>query len=132
MRADLWAFVRPERLGHPDWGAQPLPSLEQLLALQRDARAGIQRVRDGKWWELEDGIGYGIARMGTRLIKGARRGTLTNLFRDAVMETVLAFWPQLHTCARCHALFVKVGKQKYCSPACANRAHWERFKARHA
>jgi hypothetical protein len=130
MRADLWAFIRPERLGYPDWREEPLPSAEKLRDLQRDARAGLQRVLEGQWFELKHGIGYGIARMGGRLIKGVRRGTLEDLFRDAVMDAVLAFWPQLRTCARCREMFVKVGKQKYCSPACASRAHWERFKAR--
>lgn len=129
MRADLWAFVRPEILQNKSWDGD-LPTAGILEALQRDARAGIRRVREGEWFELEAGIAYGIARMGNRIIRGSRRGTFEDLFRAAVMDTVQAFWPRLHECPRCHAIFVKVGKQKYCSPTCASRSHWDAFKAR--
>ncbi len=129
IRADLWAFVRPEIVENKSWDGD-LPPVEIVEALQRDARAGIQRVREGAWFELEAGIGYGIARMGNHLVRGSRRGTFPDLFRAAVMDTVQAFWDRLHECAYCHAIFVKIGKQKYCSPTCGSRAHWAAFKAR--
>ncbi|MBI2187319.1 MAG: hypothetical protein HYU37_09420 [Acidobacteria bacterium] len=130
MRADLWAFVRPEIVLNTSWGDEHLPPAETLEAFQRDARAGIQRVREGQWFTLEQGIGYGIARLGNQVVKGRRSGTFEDLFRAAVMDTVQAFWDRLYECPRCHAIFLKVGKQKYCSSTCASRAHWDAFKAR--
>jgi hypothetical protein len=129
MRADVWVFVRPE-IVVKSWGDERLPPKEMLEALQRDAREGIQHVREGGWFALEAGITYGIARLGERIIRGARRGTFEDLFRAAAMDTLQAYWDRLYECPRCHALFVKVGKQKYCSPTCASRAHWEKFKMR--
>ena len=131
MRADLWAFVRPEIVLNKSWGDDEwLPPIKMLEALQREARAGIQRVRAGDWFELEQGIGYGIARLGNQIIRGSRRGTFEDLFRAAVMDTVQVFWDRLRECPRCHSIVLKVGKQKYCSPTCASRAHWDAFKAR--
>ncbi len=129
MRADLWAFVRPEIVQNRSWDGF-LPPVEIMETLQRDALAGIQLVREGKWFELEAGITYGIARMGNHIIRGSRRGTLQDLFRAAVIDTVQESWDRLRDCPHCHALFLKVGKQKYCSPTCAGRAHWDAFKAR--
>jgi hypothetical protein len=129
MRADLWAFVGPEIVENPSWDGN-LPTVDVLETLQRVARAGIQRVREGEWFELEAGIKYGIALAGDRVIRGNQRGTFDDLFRAAVMETLQGYWHRLPECPRCHAIFVKVGKQKYCSPTCASRAHWDAFKAR--
>ena len=131
MRADVWAFTNPEILEPPpSWGSKSLPTAEFLAALQEDARAGIQRVRDGDWFELEKGIRYGIARMEDRVVRGSRRGTFEDLFRAAVMDTVQAFWQQLYECPRCHGVFLKIGKQRYCSLTCGRRTHWDAFKAR--
>jgi hypothetical protein len=129
MRADTWAFVRPETIENQAWEGQ-LPPTEVLTRLQYDARAGIQRVRDGEWFELESGIGYGIARMGEQIVRGSRRGRFEDLFRAAVMDVVQTLWDRLHECPFCHAVFLRLGKRKYCSPACASRTHWEAFKAR--
>ena len=79
MRADVWVFVQPE-IVVKSWGDDQLPPKEKLEALQRDAQAGIRRVREGGWFELEVGIAYGIARLGNRIIKGSRRGTFEDLF----------------------------------------------------
>ena len=130
MRADLWAFVRPEIIEDKSWGSEYLPTADVLKALQQDARAGIQRVLKGEWFGLERGISYGIARFGEFIFRGNRRGTFEDLFRAAVMETVQTFQEQLYECPRCHAIFVKVGKQKYCSATCARRTHWDAFKER--
>jgi hypothetical protein len=130
MRADVWAFTRPEIIEHKSWGSENLPTAEVLAALQTDARAGIQSVRDGEWFDLEKGIGYGIALMGDRIVRGSRRGTFEDLFRDKVMDTVQTYWERLQECPRCHGVFLKIGKQKYCSPTCARRTHWDAFKAR--
>ena len=129
MRADLWAFVRPEIVQNKSWDGF-LPPVEIMGTLQRDALAGIQLVREGAWFELKDGIGYGIARMGSHIIRGTRRGSFQNLFLAAVMDTVQAFWDRLRECPQCHAIFLKVGKQKYCSPTCGSQAHWAAFKVR--
>lgn len=130
MRADVWAFTRPEIIERTSWDSESLPTAEILAALQEDARAGIQRVRDGDWFDLEKGISYGIALMGDRIVRGSRRGTFEDLFRAAVMDTVQTFWKQLCECPRCHGVFLKIGKQKYCSSTCARRTHWDAFKVR--
>ena len=129
MRANAWAFVRPE-IVELSWTGDELPPLNTLTAAQADLRAGLQRVVRGEWFELENGIRYGIARMGGRIIKGSYAGTFEDLFRAAAMETVQGFWSHLHECPRCHSIFLKVGKQKYCSSSCATRTHWDAFKAR--
>lgn len=133
LRADLFALVSADLLVGKGADSDPMPPLkilETLQAFQQDARDGIERVRKGQWFELEDGIGYGIARMGNHIVRGNRRGSFRDLFRAAVMELVQSSWSQLHECPRCRAVFLKVGKQKYCSPACASRTHWDAFKAR--
>lgn len=155
MRADAWAFVGPAILEDtmPAEGVENLPALadaslhpvqrearaaiqaylptaSSLEALQRDARAGIQRVREGDWFELERAIPYGIARQGNHIVRGAQRGAFRDLFLAAVMDTVQTSWSRLFECPRCHEIFLKVGKQKYCSPTCASRSHWDAFKAR--
>jgi hypothetical protein len=131
MRADVWRFVRPEIIKNRSWGSEDLPPAAILAAIQQDAIAGIKLVREGEWWDLQEGIGYGIARMGERLIRGSRSGTFEDLFRAAAMDTVQTFWERLHECPRCHAMFLKVGKQKFCTPACASRAHTDAFRKRH-
>jgi hypothetical protein len=130
MRADLWAFVRPEIIEDKSWGNESLPTAEVLEAIQQDARAGIQRLREGEWFALERGIGYGIARFGDHIMRGGRRGTFEDLFRAAMIDTVQTLWERLRECPRCHAMFLKVGKQKYCSSICARRTHWDAFKER--
>jgi len=128
-RADVLVFARPELL-RGCWSTDDgLPPIELLETLQRDARAGIQCVRRGEWFELEAGIGYGVAIFGDRLIRGARRGTFKDLFLAAVIDTLQTSWNRLYECPQCHEIFLKVGKQKYCSSKCANRAHWQKFKA---
>ena len=128
-RADLWAFVRPELIEGDTWEGT-LPPLDVVAALQRDAREGIHRIRKGDWFGLERGISYGIAILGRRIVRGERRGTFSDLFRAAVMDTVQTFWNRLHECPRCHEMFLKVGKRSYCSAVCASRAHWAAFKKR--
>jgi hypothetical protein len=129
MRADVWAFTDPEIIEDSSWGSESLPPPEVLAALQTDAHAGIQRIRDGDWFELEKGIRYGIALMGDRIVRGSRRGSCEDLFREKVMEILQASWAQLRECPRCHGVFLKIGKQKYCSSTCAQRTHWDAYKA---
>ena len=107
-----------------------LPTVETLQQLQHEARAGIQRVRKGDWWELEHAISHGIHRLGNHIVRIPRRGTFRELFLAAAMDTVQTCWPDLRPCPRCDEIFLKVGKQKYCSPTCATRSHWDAFKGR--
>lgn len=51
-------------------------------------------------------------------------------FRASVIDVLEKFWDRLRPCPRCGATFLKTRKQKYCSPTCANRTHWDAFKAR--
>ena len=143
MRANLWAFVDPGEIKGQSWSTDPrrpaerpnavsLPPIEVLEEMQQDARAGLQRLRENKWYVLEEGIGYGIACAGHHIVRIGRSGTFKDLFRAALMDTVQAVWGSLYECPRCHALFVKVGKQKYCSPTCGRRTHWDAFKERRA
>ena len=113
-------------------GTDGLPSAEQLAALQLDANEGLRRVLKGEWYHLEKGISHGVARMGDRLVRGRRSGSLSDLFRAAAMDVLQATWKRLHRCPKCSSIFLKVGKKKYCSPLCASRTHWERFKANRA
>ena len=129
MRVDAEAFARLELVTASSIGE--LPDLALLETLQRDVQQGIQRLRDGEWFLLEEGIGYGIAQIGDHIMKGCRRGTFEDAFRASAMDVVEAFWDRLPVCPRCRTTFLKIGKQKYCSPICASRAHWEAFKTRH-
>jgi hypothetical protein len=130
MRADLWRFVAAE-LYTKSWSADellpPIDTLEQLQAIARD---GIESVRRGDWFTLESGVGYGIAALRDRLIRGSRKGSFNDLFRAAVMDTLQANWHRVRACPRCGEIFLKLGKQKYCDAKCANRAHWATFKAK--
>ena len=129
---DLWRFVEAEIIEKASWNLRKddLPPVKVLVALQTSARLGIQRVREGKWFSLKDGIRHGIARRGDSIVRGSRRGTFEDLFNAAVMDAVQAFWTRLHECPRCHQIFLKIGKQEYCTTLCASRTHWEAFKAR--
>ena len=129
MRVDVWNFAQPDWL-ITTWGTEKFPPLETLKNLQADANAGLQRVDEGQWFELQQGISYGIARQGGRIVRGCRKGSLEDLFRADVMDIVQMFWEQLHKCPRCQARFLKVGKRKYCSLTCSSRVHWDAFKAR--
>jgi hypothetical protein len=130
MRVDTWRFVQPELID--DWKDNGLPTVETLEKLQVEANGGIRKIRKGDSWGLEKGISYEIVRFEDRLIIGSRRGNFDDLFRSAVMEILQRFWDRLRNCPQCSGLFLKIGKQKYCSQECASRAHWERFKSRHA
>jgi hypothetical protein len=131
MRADLSAFVRPEIVTGTSWADDSLlPTRDVLETLRQDARAGIQRVRNGEWFELEEGICYGICRIGDGVFRGQRRGSFADLFRAAVMEVVQSQWSRLRDCPRCHETFLKMGKQKFCSTTCASKASWDAFKTR--
>ena len=128
-RADAWVFAQPEMVVNWDQ-SENRPTVVMLEAVQREVREGIHRVRQGGWFELEEGISYGFARFGDQIIKGRRRATFEASFLAAAMDTVQEQWSRLYECPRCRRLFLKVGKQKYCSPKCAGQAHWENFKAR--
>jgi hypothetical protein len=108
------------------------PTAASLQAVQREARAGLQRVRDGEWFhvELEGPWRLSIVREGNRIIRLPRHGTFRMLFLAAAIDVVEQSWPQLRECPGCHTLFWKVGKQKFCTLACGSRTHWLAFKAR--
>lgn len=126
-RANLRAFVRAE-LPEDGFGADLLPTEEATRGAQSIGRQGIQRVLAFEWFELEKGIAYGIARAGDQIIRGSTRGSFADLFRAAVMDVVQEYWDRLYDCPRCHSIFVKAGKQKYCSTRCMTAANWDRFK----
>jgi hypothetical protein len=132
MRADLWAFVDPELVEREEDERWPegMPDVAVLEALQRDAIEGIERLRKGDWWTLDKGISYGIAWVGDRFIRGSRRGTFKDLFRATAMEEIRAHGSRLRSCPRCSGIFLRIGKRKFCSAICANRAHWDAFKER--
>ncbi len=130
MRADLWRFVHPEIVTRTWSEGEYLPPAAILGDLQKVARDGIDAVRSGKWFSLERGIGYGIALFGDRLFRGSRTGSLDDQFRAVVMDTLQANWTRLAACPQCREMFLKLGKQKYCSPKCASRARSDTFKAR--
>ena len=109
-----------------------LPTVEMLQQVQREAREGIQRVREGKRFELEEGFRYGIARRGDHIYRTLPVGPFRVLFLAAVMDVVRTHWPRLRECPQCRALFLKSGKRKYCSTVCGNRAHWDAFVKAHA
>ncbi len=109
-----------------------LPSVTVLRQLQADFDAGYSRLRKGDWWLLDHPMTQGIARMGNRLIRGHRQAPFRDLFVAMIIDLVEEYWPQLHRCRRprCRAVFVKVGKEAYCSSKCSNRTRWDRFKSR--
>ena len=106
-----------------------LPTMAVLRDLQQEVATGISTVRAGNWWVVPP-ITYGLARLGSRLIRGHRQGPFRSLFLAAAADAVQESWQRLWECPRCHHLFVKVGKQRYCSAACSQRTRWDRYKGK--
>src|SRR5262245_55196974 len=102
-------------------------SLEALSQLQAGLREGWARLRAGDWWTLDGPIAYGIAPMGRGLTRGERRGQFRDLFVAAAMDAVQECWNRIAECPRCKSVFVKTGKQRYCSPECSQKTRWDRF-----
>jgi hypothetical protein len=103
---------------------------EELPRLQASIRSGFNRLREHRWWLLEGPISYGIATLGGRIIRGHRQGAFRDLFLAAALDLVQEWWDRLYTCERCKAIFVKIGKQAYCSPTCSQKARMERFRSK--
>lgn len=129
LRTDLFAFARPEILKDHDWRNSRLPPQSSLSALQQQARKGIESVWKGYGYHLSGGIGYGITRMEGRIVRYARTGRFVDMFHAAVMDVLYSCWEQIKKCPVCEDFFLKVGKQKYCSPSCSRRANWTQFIA---
>jgi hypothetical protein len=129
IRADSWAFVRPE-LVEQSWEDDDRPPVGLLKTLQQTALDGIDRVIEGEWFHLEKGIAYGIAKMDNGIIRGSQRGRFEDLFQAAVMDIVQDHWQQLSKCPQCKHLFLKTGKRRFCSELCGNRAHYAKYQSR--
>lgn len=127
LAANLWAFVGPGmvRDARSREGVVPLVAMSSLAQAARD---GIRRVTQGGWYELKEGVSYGIAQLGDGLVKGRQTGTFEDQFHAAVMDACLVFWDRLRDCPGCGTLFLRAGKQKFCSNTCSRRASWERFE----
>ena len=110
-------------------GGYPLPSRDVLRSIQRQYHAGMARLARGDWWMLEKPLRYGIARAGERILMGSERGPFHDLFIAGAMSLIQEYWPQLYSCPQCHAVFLKEGKQQYCSPECSRRKRWARYQA---
>ena len=111
-----------------DLDAANRPRHSALVRLQDEIKHGIQRVRSGEWWELTEPVSYGIARMGGKLIGGPQRGLLRSLFVQTAMDIIKEEWARLRACPHCARMFIRLGKQAYCSPGCSQKERWNRFK----
>jgi hypothetical protein len=133
-RADAWAFVRPAVVDDSEGSSleEAFPSAAVLAEVQREARTALQVLGEGKE-VARPGLTSpgGMKLRGDRLLNTVRRGTFHDLFLTTALDTIQASWPRLRKCPHCHGVFLKVGKQQYCSPLCAGRARGEAFKARH-
>jgi hypothetical protein len=118
------AFVKP-RTG---LAADHKPTRAVIRMVQGEVRNGIKRVRANDIWVMRKPGRYGIARWGPVVIGGLQSGSFRSLFVQAAMEIVKAEWHRLYSCPSCTHLFLKLGKQAYCSPPCSQRARWKRFK----
>ena len=113
----------------PDGGLADdrLPTVAILKELQHLVIAGIATLRAGRWWSLPP-VAYGLARLGSRLTRGSRQGPFRSLFLVAAADAVEESWSRLWECPHCGCIFVKVGKQRYCSATCSQKTRWSRFK----
>jgi hypothetical protein len=122
-----------------------LPTVALLQQLQDDFKTGYETLKAGGEWMLPEPIRYGIetwpepirysfAGPGTRVIKGAGRGSFRSLFVAGMLDIVTEWWnsDRIRTCPRpkCGKLFLKVGRQVYCSAACSSITRWEKFQAK--
>jgi len=107
------------------------PTFLALVALQREAKERIKRVREGDYFDIERGLGWGWRRLGGRLVRHYRTRDFWLAFLATVGDTLEMAWKKLRECMHCKALFLRHGKLKFCSPACARRARWETYKQRH-
>jgi hypothetical protein len=129
MSRDAAGFISP---AFPDPNG-PEPDAALLRELQAALVRGWRKLNAGEWWALEGRIGYGIARMGPgrgRIIRGERQGRFADLFQAAALDLMQEHWSRLETCPKCGVVFLKVGKQEYCSPTCSQKVRWQRFAAK--
>jgi hypothetical protein len=135
MCTDARAFAIPAHAPEADTSGlldeKGLPTIAALEVVQREARAGIERVRTGDWFETDSPMPWGIRRVGNRIARRYRGGDFRIRFLAAVMDVVQTCWPRLRQCPTCQKVFLKTGKRKYCSTVCANRAHWQAFLRTH-
>jgi len=133
MRTDAREFAVPAHaLPAHDEGrldSEGRPTIEALRSLQTETRDAIQRVRSGAWFEPPSLL-WGIRLVGSRIVRRYRSRDFRGRFLTAVADVLQANWERVRVCPTCRALFMKKGKQKFCSPTCGNRAHWAAFVKR--
>ena len=134
LRMQAWAFMDPPEGAivelDADLDDDRYPALSALRELQDTLRNGITMLQQGETWSLEQPITYGIVRVGNDIIRSHRQASFTALFGAAMLDAVQDAWPRLRECPRCGALFYKVGKRTYCSPACSRKTRWDTFKSK--
>jgi hypothetical protein len=103
-----------------------------VVDAQREIREGLAALREGRPWmmaRVPSAIGL-AQREGQRSLGRAMKAEFRDAFQMAVLDVLLAWWPSTLDCPACRDAFVpRDGRQKYCSPACSQRARWERFTA---
>jgi len=106
--------------------------LAALRRLQKDARDGMERLRNGLTVTLDEPTWFAIRLRNNRIDKRieSRSGSIDNVFRAAWMEIATKFWDRLQSCKHCHYLFLKVNKRIYCSPQCARKDTLAKFRVR--
>ena len=102
MCADAAAFAVPVHTLAEDTSGMldenGRPTIASLEALQRNARAGIQRIREGDWFEIEPGMSWGFRRDGSQIVRMYRGGDFQVRFLAAVGDVVQRCWPRLREC----------------------------------
>jgi hypothetical protein len=104
----------------------------------RDETVGLlEAFKEKRRWEMEVTVKRSFSRAGDGVkIEPVPTMEKSMAFQEAVLDTLQAAQAHLRFCANtsCDALFVRSGKQKYCSPRCegtaSKRTHRQRVKAR--
>jgi hypothetical protein len=135
LRREAWGFVddgnsaieRDTDVGFSTDEALVLVDPGALRDLQEEVRRGIKAVRDGRWWLVKGEKEHGIARWGGSLRRGHRAGVFRVLFVAIAVDIVEEYWSAMYQCPQCDQLFLRQGKQMYCSKVCSRRTRWARF-----
>ena len=100
--------------------------LATLSELQQELIDGLDRFTRGYHWKIEGPSVVSVARAGDALTR-SYQGTFKQLFRVSMLDAFERCQTRLRRCS-CQRIFLRVGKQKYCSTACAQKTRWERYK----
>ena len=116
----------------PGWAGHTMTSPPGREAFRRELRRGLESARTAKGWRLpkieerlvDEPVGD------ERILRSVFKGKDDQILIRAAAAVLRERWRDVRWCASpgCGRPFVRKGKLRYCSPAHAQRTHYETWK----